>query len=101
VHFGAFWPVALWALCGRALVYCALDNLPHYGMQGRGNEAAKNLTLPAWASLVVLNHNLHRLHHERPDLPWRMLPTYLGQGVTHGRYVLAAIRQFSGPTRSA
>jgi fatty acid desaturase len=100
IYYGPFWPVLLCALWGRALVYSAFDNLPHYGMQGRGDEAAKNLTLHPWASFVVLNHNFHRLHHERPDLPWQALPGYLGKGATHGNYLLAVLRQFSGPTRS-
>jgi fatty acid desaturase len=100
IHYAPFWPALLSALWGRALVYSTLDNLPHYGMRGRGDEAAKNLTLHPWASFVVLNHNFHRLHHERPDLPWQLLPGYLGTGVTHGNYLLAILRQFSGPTRT-
>ncbi len=100
IHYAPFWPALLWALWGRALVFSTLDNLPHYGMQGRGDAAAKNLTLHPWASFLVLNHNFHQLHHERPDLPWQVLPRYLGKGVTHGNYLFAAIRQFSGPTRT-
>ncbi len=99
-HYAAFWPALLWALYGRAVVYSTLDNLPHYGMVGRGDEAAKNLTLPPWASFIVLNHNLHRIHHEQPSLPWRVLPRHLGNAASDGNYLLAAIRQFSGPTRT-
>jgi fatty acid desaturase len=69
-------------------------------MQGRGDQAAKNLALQPWASFLVLNHNLHRLHHERRNLPWQLLPAYLGNGTTHGNYLFAAIRQFSGPTQT-
>ena len=100
VHYGAFWPVLVLALCARAFLYSTLDNLPHYGVQGRGNTAAKNLSLPQWASLIVLNHNLHRVHHERPDLPWRAVSAHFGKTRTDGSYLLAAIRQFSGPSRT-
>jgi fatty acid desaturase len=97
LHYAAHWPLLLLALYGRAVVYSALDNLPHYGKYGRGNDAAMNLTLPRWASLLVLNHNLHRMHHERPNLPWRALPAQMKAAPSDGHYVLAAIRQFSGP----
>lgn len=100
VEYATFWPALVCALYGRAVVYSTLDNLPHYGMRGRGNEAAKNLTLPPWVSFIVLNHNLHRIHHERPNLPWRVLPGYLGNAASDGSYLLAAMRQFSGPTRT-
>jgi hypothetical protein len=51
------WPLLLLGLYGRALMYSTLDNLPHYGMHGRGPEAAGNLTLPTWAAVLLLNHN--------------------------------------------
>ena len=100
LHYAAFWPVAVLAFCGRALLYSTLDNLPHHGVQGRGDKAAKNLSLPAWASLVVLHHNLHRVHHEHPDLPWRAVPAHFVGSSTDGNYCLAAVRQFAGPTRT-
>jgi Fatty acid desaturase len=99
-HYGAFWPLLLLGLYGRALVYSTLDNLPHYGMHGRGDEAARNLTLPAWASVLVLNHNLHRAHHERPNLPWQALPAHVDGRPLDGNYLLAAMRQFRGPIRA-
>jgi fatty acid desaturase len=100
VHYAAFWPALLLGLYGRAFIYSTLDNLPHYGMGGRGNESAMNLTLHPWVSILVLNHNLHRLHHERPNLPWRALPAHNTRAPADGNYFLAAIRQFSGPTRT-
>jgi fatty acid desaturase len=99
LHYAAFWPVLLGGLYGRAFLYSTLDNLPHYGMGGRGNASAMNLSLHPWVSVLVLNHNLHRLHHERPNLPWRSLAAHLAQPPADGNYFLAALRQFSGPTR--
>jgi fatty acid desaturase len=100
MRYAAFWPVLALALSARAVIYSTLDNLPHYGVQGRGDAAAKNFSLPRWASFVVLHHNLHRVHHERPDLPWREVPAYFGKADTEGNYLLAAVRQFSGPSRT-
>ncbi len=100
VHYAVFWPALLLGLYGRAFIYSTLDNLPHYGMGGRGNESAMNLTLHPWVSILVLNHNLHRLHHERPNLPWQALPAHMTRPPADGNYFLAAIRQFSGPTRT-
>ena len=99
-HYAAVWPPLVLVLWGRAFIYSVLDNLPHYGAQGRGEIAAKNLSLPRWASFLVLHHNLHRVHHERPDLPWRDVPAHFGETRTDGSYLLAAIRQFSGPSRT-
>jgi len=47
-----------------------------------------------------LHHNLHRVHHERPDLPWRDVANHFAEADTEGNYLLAAIRQFSGPSRT-
>jgi fatty acid desaturase len=93
------WPALLATLYARAVVYSTFDNLPRYGTVGRADRAAKNLTLPHWASFIVLNRNLHPLHHEQPHLCWRVLPAHLADAATDGNYLLAAIRQFSGPTK--
>lgn len=100
IHYAELWSALLAGLYGRAFLYSTLDNLPHYGMGGRGNESAMNLAAHPWVSILVLNHNLHRLHHERPQLPWRALNAHLTQPPADGNYFLAAIRQFSGPTRT-
>jgi len=98
LHYAEFLQVLALALYGRAFLYSTLDNLPHYGVHGRGDLAARNLSLPRWASFLVLHHNLHRVHHLRPELPWRTVPVYFREGDTEGNYLLAAIRQFSGPS---
>jgi fatty acid desaturase len=97
-HYAGFWLPLLLVLYGRAVAYSLLDNLPHYGMHWRGDDAAKNLALPKWASVLVLSHNLHRLHHERPNLPWQALAAHAGHIAIDGSYLRAALRQFSGPT---
>jgi fatty acid desaturase len=96
-HYAALWAPFLLTAYGRAVVYSVLDNLPHYGMHWRGDDAAKNLALPKWAAVLVLNHNLHRLHHQRPNLPWRALSTLATSSPLDGNYLSAALRQFSGP----
>lgn len=100
LHYGPYWPLLLLTFYARALLYSTLDNLPHYGMHGREPDAALNLTLPGWAAVLVLNHNLHRLHHQRPNLPWRALSAYRDTVRADDSYVRAALRQFSGPART-
>jgi fatty acid desaturase len=95
-QYRSIWPMLFVALYGRALIYSTLDNLPHYGTRERGDAAAKNLSLAGWASLLVLNHNLHRVHHERPDIPWCAIPAVFS-GNTDGGYINAALIQFRGP----
>jgi fatty acid desaturase len=99
-HYGPYWPALLLGWYGRAFLYSTLDNLPHYGMGGRGDASAKNLTLHPALAVMVLNHNLHRLHHERPNLPWRSLSAHRTETPTDGDYFMAGLRQFTGPTRT-
>jgi len=97
LQFRGEWHVLVLALYGRALIYSTLDNLPHYGAGQRGSQSARNLRLPRWVSFMVLNHNLHRAHHERPEIPWRALTTYFAERPV-GNYFLAGLKQFRGPT---
>ncbi len=99
MRYGEFWPLLVIGLLGRAFVYSLLDNLPHHGVPGRGNAAAKNFRLPGWAAVLVLRHNLHRVHHEHMELPWtHILPTLAGEYAPQG-YVRAAIGQLGPPSR--
>jgi hypothetical protein len=55
LQYGTRWPVLLLAVYGRALIYSTLDNLPHYGTRQRGSRSARALSLPDWASFILLN----------------------------------------------
>jgi fatty acid desaturase len=97
--YGTFWPLLVAGLIGRAIVFSVLDNLPHYGVPGRGNQAARDFRLHPWASTLVLGHNLHRVHHEHVELPWTALTEGLASEPAQSGYFGAALRQFGPPTR--
>ena len=95
--YGVYWPLFAATLLARAFVFSVLDNLPHYGTTGRGDDSAYDLHLPAWAAWLVLHHNLHRAHHEHPEIAWTEVRQSRSDAPLHGSYVRAALRQFMGP----
>jgi fatty acid desaturase len=98
--YGAWWPLLLMAVALRGLIVSLQDNLPHYGTPPVIGAPAHNTRAPRWAALLMLNQNLHAVHHDRPDLPWHALPAALGpSGRYTDRYVLLMLKQFLGPRR--
>lgn len=97
--FRAHWPMLAGFLLGRGALISIFDNVYHFATPIDRPDYARNLWLPAPVRLLVLNMNLHRVHHRRPALPWWALPAALrdsGDGFDGGLFRLAA-RQFSGP----
>jgi len=97
MQFGRWWPVLFLALGVRALIYSVLDNLPHYGRDGKGEAPSANLKLAPWASVVVRSHNHHGIRHDRPDLDWRRVAKESAHVKTDGGYLAAALLQFKSP----
>jgi len=97
--WGPRWPLLLACLLARWMTLSILDNAPHYGTPRDSNLYAPDMRAPSWVSGVLLNGNLHGLHHAQPDLPWRELPARFAE--TQGRYATAwlttVLRQFKGP----
>ncbi|MGJ0507925.1 MAG: fatty acid desaturase family protein [Methylocystis sp.] len=97
--YGACWPILLTGIVVRALITSLLDNVAHYGTPGETGAAAHNLWASHWLSLYVLNGNLHGVHHDRPEVPWNLLPQMHRQ--THkgyaGGYMAFLVMQFLGP----
>jgi len=60
---------------------------------------ASNLWLPGPCAKLLLNFNLHGIHHQNPAVPWNRLPLvfYEGAEIYHGNYFAAAARQLNGP----
>jgi fatty acid desaturase len=60
---------------------------------------AKNLWLAAPLAKLLLNFNLHGIHHINPAISWINLPqAFEAQGGKfHGSYFGAALRQLHGP----
>ena len=97
--YGPLWPALVIVVYLRGLVFSVLDNLPHYGTHGDPRDAALNLSLPRWTSLIVMQHNWHQVHHQNPELDWLEISRSTAGRSTQGSYWVAALRQFGGPKR--
>jgi fatty acid desaturase len=97
--FGTYWPMLAGFLVGRGVMISVFDNVYHFGTPIDRPEFARNLWLPAPLRLLILNMNLHRLHHARPSLPWWELPAQFR--AERDRYdaglLRTALAQFVGP----
>jgi fatty acid desaturase len=100
--YGVWWPVLAMTMYLRGLWLSLADNLPHYDVQLDEPERARNFRVPAIWRTVLMNHHLHRLHHQHPTLPWRALPALARELATtsapaaDASYFGAALRQFRG-----
>ncbi len=97
--YGSYWPLLVGILATRGLFISFLDNVYHYRTPVNDIFYAKNLWLPSWISKLLLNFNLHGIHHRHPAVPWRRLPALFrdsGQ-LYQGNYFTAALDQFHGP----
>ena len=74
-------------------------DLYHFGTPIDRPDYARNLHLPAPLRLLILNMNMHRVHHQRPSLPWWALPVqFEANGDRYDAPLIAsALVQFSGP----
>jgi fatty acid desaturase len=95
--YGAWWPVLAITMLLRGVWVSVADNLPHYDVALDEPERARNFRVPAIWRPVLMNHHLHRLHHQHPTLPWTALPAMAEAGTaadTDVGYFRAAFRQF-------
>ena len=92
------WVLAL-ALLGRGFLISFLDNIYHYETPVSDVFFAKNLRLPAPLGKLLLNFNMHGIHHVNPAIPWKHLPRAFAiqAGQFQGDYFAAARRQLHGP----
>ncbi|GGA39906.1 fatty acid desaturase family protein [Dyella nitratireducens] len=100
--YGAWWPALAITMFLRGVWLSVADNLPHYDVTLDEQQRARNFRAPAIWRPVLMNHHLHRLHHQYPTLPWTALPALArvdtaasGAHVDAG-YFRAALRQFRG-----
>jgi fatty acid desaturase len=97
--FGEHWPMLAAFLFARGAMISVFDNVYHFGTPIDRPDFARNLSLPAPLRLLILNMNMHRVHHERPALPWWALPAQFRAGGE--RYdaplLRTALAQFAGP----
>ena len=97
--YGEYWPLLAAVLLARGLLISFLDNVYHYATPVDDVFYARNLLLPAAWTKLLLNFNLHGVHHVNPAIPWIDLPeAFEAQaGKYQGGYFAAALRQLRGP----
>lgn len=85
----------------RAFIVSVYDNAYHYGTDPHDAGAAYNLTVPKLLGPLILNHNMHRVHHRHPMASWAALPDLFAadRDRFHGALAATGIRQFKGPLR--
>jgi fatty acid desaturase len=99
ILFEASWPMLAAFLVARAALVSVFDNVYHFGTPIDRPDYARNLSLPTPLRLLVLNMNMHRVHHQRPALPWWALPPHFeSNGDRYDAPLIgSALIQFSGP----
>jgi fatty acid desaturase len=97
--YGENWPLLLALLLARGVLISFLDNVYHYETPVSDVFFAKNLSLPAPLAKLLLNFNLHGIHHINPAISWINLPKAFDVqgGKFDGGYFAAALRQLHGP----
>jgi fatty acid desaturase len=97
--YGEVWWLLGLALLGRGFLISFLDNIYHYETPVSDVFFAKNLRLPGPLAKLLLNFNLHGIHHINPAIPWIHLARAFAiqAGQFQGGYFAAALRQLHGP----
>jgi Fatty acid desaturase len=97
--FGKHWTLLLFLLVGRTFSISIMDNVYHYRTPLHVTVSGHNLFLPGVFSRLLLNFNLHRVHHANPSVPWVKLPDFFAQqGETFDRgFFTAVLDQLRGP----
>jgi fatty acid desaturase len=92
--YGEHWPWLFMALAARGFFISFLDNVYHYRTPINGIFYASNLRLPWPLATLLLNFNLHGVHHQNPAVPWSRLPALFREGaqIYHQNYFSAAAR---------
>lgn len=101
--YGHYWWMLALALWGRGLLISLMDNVFHYATPLGDPRYARNLALPRWAGRLILNFNLHGVHHQHAAVPWHALPAVhrTAGGGFQGGFGAAMLAQFHGPVPEA
>jgi fatty acid desaturase len=85
----------------RGLIVSFYDSAYHYGTDPHDAAAANNLSVPAFVKPLILNHNMHRVHHRHPLASWASLPDLFAadQDSFAGALFEAGLAQLKGPMR--
>jgi fatty acid desaturase len=93
------WQLLMILLLIRTFLISFMDNVYHYRTPLHLTVSGHNLALPPMFSKLLLNFNLHRVHHRSPTVPWTKLPEVFAQHAEKfdRDFVSAAFHQFYGP----
>jgi len=93
------WQLLVSLLMIRTFLISFMDNVYHYRTPLYVTVSGHNLSLPPIFSKLLLNFNLHRVHHRNPSVPWTKLPEVFTQhSERFDRTLLtAALHQLYGP----
>jgi fatty acid desaturase len=83
----------------RTFLISFMDNVYHYGTPLHVPISGHNLSLPWFLSKLLLNFNLHRVHHRNPGVPWIKLPEAFARNSERfdRSFFAAAMDQLYGP----
>ena len=95
--YGVWWPALVAAMYLRGVWLSMADNLPHFDVALDEPGRARNFRVARMWQGILMNHHLHRLHHQHPTLPWTVLSALATDAAPEHAYFLSALRQFSGP----
>jgi fatty acid desaturase len=97
--YGEHWRLLVVGVAARMFLISFMDNVYHYGTRLHATVSGHNLRLPRILSMLVLNFNLHRVHHRNPTVPWTQLPTVFAERSEKfdRGFFSAAINQLYGP----
>ncbi len=97
--YGAHWRLLLSLLLVRTFFISFMDNVYHYGTALNITLSGHNLWLPQFFSTLLLNFNLHRVHHRNPSVPWTKLPEVFAQHSDRFdcNFLTGALNQLHGP----
>ncbi len=97
--YGEHWRLLAGLLATRMFLISFMDNVYHYGTPLNVTISGHNLWLPGILSKLVLNFNLHRVHHRFPSIPWAKLPEAFAEHSERFDYnfLTAALNQLRGP----
>lgn len=97
--YGEHWRLLLMLLAARTFLISFMDNVYHYGTPVNVTISGHNLRLPPALSTLILNFNLHRVHHRNPSIPWAKLPGAFAEHCENFDYnfLAAVLNQLRGP----
>jgi fatty acid desaturase len=102
-YYGEHAWMLLATFTARGFLISFLDYIYHYDTPVHDVQHGRNLRLAAPLARLLLNFNLHGIHHRYPSSPWWDLPALFESGSHRydGDYLFHALRQLQGPVALA